>query len=175
MRPSLAAVLPALLLAGLGGPALGGCGSEDAELPIDRLESEVAALYPAADERVRVDVRCAGPLAAEVGATQDCRVAVRRDLATVRATVVEQTDAGPVFETAPVLPADQVARTVLDGLTREEYVVGEVVCESELVGVVGESVACTATPPDGGRPTPVEASVRAVEGLDVRLRYRLVG
>lgn len=170
--------------------ALGGCATTRTEaLTAEALADEVAALYPPAGD-TRVDVRCDGPLAGEVGATQDCRVAVRRDVATVRATVTEETDDGPVFETVPVVAAADVAQTVLDGLVREEYVVGEVVCEGELVGVVGESITCRATPPGDDRttssnetddadeaPEPVDvvATVRKVVGLDVRLRYRLVG
>ncbi|MDN4172026.1 DUF4333 domain-containing protein [Nocardioides sp. SOB77] len=154
--------------------ALGGCGTEDADLSADALADEVAALYPGAGD-ARVDVRCDGPLAAQVGATQDCRLAVRRDLATVRATVTRESDDGLEFTTVPVVPADRVARTVLRGLGEEGYVVGEVVCAEELVGVVGESVACRAGPPDGGRRTEVEATVRAVDGLDVRIRFRLPG
>ncbi|NHC22885.1 DUF4333 domain-containing protein [Nocardioides sp. IC4_145] len=168
-RPLLraAGLAPALLLVACGGTTTG-------DLSADALAAEVAALYPAAGD-ARVDVRCAGPLAGELGATQDCRVAVRRDVVTVRATVTEESDEGPMFETVPVVAAGRVARTVLRALVADEYVVGEVACEAELVGVVGESVACRAAPPDGGRRAGVTATVHRVEGLDVRIRYRLVG
>ncbi|MDN4161333.1 DUF4333 domain-containing protein [Nocardioides abyssi] len=171
--PGAPAALAAVL--GLLGWGLAGCGeATTGELSAAALADEVAALYPAAG-RARVDVRCDGPLAGEVGASQECRVAVRRDVVTVRATVTGETDEGPTFETVPVVPADEVARTVLAALTDDEYVVGEVVCEAELPGVVGASVACRAAPPDGDRRTRVEATVERVDGLQVRIRYRLVG
>lgn len=189
VRPPL--LVPVLGL--VGALTLTGCSTARTEaLTAEALADEVAALYPPAGD-TRVDVRCDGPLAGEVGATQDCRVAVRRDVATVRATVTEETDDGPVFEAVPVVAAADVAQTVLDGLVRGEYVVGEVACEGELLGVVGEEITCRATPPGDGRPTSADetgetdetdgapdavevvATVRKVVGLDVRLRYRLVG
>jgi hypothetical protein len=167
-RPLLraAGLAPALLLAA--------CGSDTVGLSAAALQDEVAALYPAAED-ASVEVTCASGLGAEVGAHRDCEVRVDRQRATVRATVTEEREDGPVFEVVPVVQADRVARTVLRSLLDDEYVVGEVACEAELVGVVGESVACRAAPPDGGRRTDVEATVRRVDGLHVRIRYRLVG
>ncbi|MBC9734284.1 hypothetical protein [Nocardioides marmotae] len=169
-------LLLAAALAAAGGTVTStlACTAQPQDLSAEALAEEVASLYPGAGD-TRVDVRCEGPLAAEVGATRDCRVAVRRDVVTVRARVTEAGDAGPVFTTVPVVAADRVARTVLRGLGEDGYVVGEVVCAGDLLGVVGASVSCRAAPPDGEGRTEVEAIVRAVDGLDVRLRFRLAG
>ncbi|WP_435746908.1 DUF4333 domain-containing protein [Nocardioides sp. SYSU DS0663] len=158
------------LAVGLGLP-VAGC-AEDRALSADRLEDEVAALYPAGDAGARVRVRCDDGLEASEGATSDCRVDVGDERAMVRATVTASGDEGPRFEVVPFVPAERLARELLGILVEEEYVVGEVLCLGDLLGRPDESVTCTAEPPAGGRRTIVEAEVASVRGLDVSVRYR---
>lgn len=159
------------------GMLLAGCAdAEHGSLERADLEERVAAHYPPRGDR-EVTVRCDGGLGGEVGAIQNCVVRVGKDRAVARSTVTEAGEDGPRFETVPVVPAEQVARKVLAALIAEEYVVSEVVCAGELVGVPGESVACTAkpAPPATGGPVELRARVGAVRGLDVAIRYRITG
>ncbi|WP_341927791.1 DUF4333 domain-containing protein [Nocardioides psychrotolerans] len=154
--------------------ALGGCATEDQPVSArsisqDELESQVAGMYPAQDDATTVRVTCEGELPATAGASEECRVQVDRQRATVRVSVTEVVAEEVRIDSVLVVPADRVAQELLEALTEEEFHVDEVVCPDELLGEVGEQVTCTATPNTGSGK--VTATVTQIRGLRVDFDY----
>lgn len=168
--PTRAATAAAAVLA----LVLGGCVTEEQPVSAqsisqDELASQVAGMYPAKDDTTTVRVTCDGDLPATAGATQECRVKVDRQRAMVRVSVTDVVDTEVRIDSVLVVPADRVARELLEALTREAFQVDEVVCPGELLGRVGETVTCTVTPNTGSGE--VTATVTKIRGLRVDFDY----
>ncbi|WP_309648731.1 DUF4333 domain-containing protein [Nocardioides sp.] len=153
---------------------LGGCATQDRPVSAqsisrDELESQVAGMYPAKDDTTTVRVTCDGELPATAGASEECRVQVDRQRATVRVSVTEVVAQEVRIDSVLVVPADRVASELLEALTEEAFHVDEVVCPGELLGRVGETVTCTVTPNTGSGS--VTATVTKIRGLRVDFDY----
>lgn len=154
--------------------ALDGCAVQDEPAPArsisrDELESQVAGMYPAADDQTTVRVECEGELPAQEGASQECRVQVDKKRATVRVSVTEVVAQEVRIDSVPVVPASRVAQELLDALLDEGFHVEEVTCPDELVGRLDEQVTCTVTPNTGSGE--VTATVTRIRGLKVDFDY----
>ena len=178
----LAALGPALAVASLALAALAGCGSSgDASTSVDPgaslaradLEKRLSTMYTtASDPTGSIDASCRGDLAAEVDATQDCRLEVGGQSADVRVRVSSVSGSDPKLDVTPFLTADKVAASITRSLAAKGFGVDSVDCASDLVGEKGRTVDCTAAPADGdGR---IVATVSSVDGLRVRFDYEVV-
>ncbi len=153
-----------------------GCAREeqppDLTISRDELETEVAGMYPPKKATTTLTVTCGGDLAAEVDASQDCRVLVdeRRAEVHVRVTGLDGND--PSIEAVPFVRADRVAEELLAALTEEGYHVTKVTCPGELAGTVGGEVTCTVVPNNGRGD--VVVSVSEVRGLKIDFVYEPV-
>ncbi len=152
---------------------LAACSEPDAaparSISVDELETQVAGMYPAKNERTTVRVVCESELDARVGASEECRVQVDKQRATVRVSVTEVVADEVSIDSVLVVPAARVAGKLLEALTGEGFQVDEVVCPGELLGTVGESVTCTVTPNTGSGE--VTATVTKIRGLRVDFDY----
>ncbi|WP_372729915.1 DUF4333 domain-containing protein [Nocardioides sp.] len=166
---SIAAVAVSLL-------ALSGCSTQVSETAIvsqAQLETQVSALFTAADPEVEVVATCAGDLGARVGATQDCHLDIGKQDADVRVRVTEIVGKQTKFVTTPFVPATRVAKNIARSLRKQGYRVDQVVCQSELIGEVGAKAICVLAPAD--RDGKVRAKVKSVKGLKVNFDYRVLG
>lgn len=164
--------LVALLAVGL--LTLGACADDtepDRTISRSDLERQVAATYPPKGAGTKVTVECAGDLAGEVDATQECTVSVNRQRAQVRVTVTGIDGEETVVDAMPFVPAERVAEELLAALTDEGFHVAKVTCPRELPGVVGGKVTCTVTPNKGDGD--VVATVTAVRGLHIDFDYEV--
>ena len=141
-------------------------------ISVDELEAQVATMYPAKNDKTTVRVTCDGELAAQEGASQECRVRVDKQRAAVRVSVTEVVAEEVRIDGVLVVPAARVAQELLEALTEEGFAVDEVVCPGELLGTVGETVTCTVTPNTGSGE--VAATVTTVRGLRVDFDYAVV-
>lgn len=145
-------------------------GVED--LTQSALEEQVAANITPDDPDAEVSADCAGGLAAEVDATQECHLDVGEEEADVRATVTKVNDEDVDFELSTYVPPDVVASTIKDSLAAQDVTVDTVECDDELRGEVDAKTMCTAAPADGeGR---IEVTVTSVDGLMVNFGYEVV-
>lgn len=146
-------------------------GGADAVTQAD-LEEQISGLYTADDPEAEITADCAGELAAEVDAQQDCHVNVGEEEADVHVVVTKVNDGDVDFETTPYVPAERVAETIKSSLADQEYEVDTVECEAELLGQLDETTTCTAQPADGEGT--IEVSVTQVDGLMVNFNYEVV-
>jgi hypothetical protein len=134
------------------------------------LEDEVAGLYSSSNPGDDLVASCAGELASEVDATQDCKVQVGGDVARVH-VVVASVDGNDVrFEATPYLPAAVVADSMKKSIADDGDPVDTVACDGELRGVQDSSTTCTVTPPAAGQP--YRAWVTSVDGLVINFSYK---
>jgi hypothetical protein len=164
--------LAATLVCVLG---LAGCSAEvstSKTVSQSEVEKQVAGALTVEDGVATPDVTCSGSLDAAVDATQDCHLESSDVASDVRVTVTSVDGSDAEFDIVPFLSADFVAEQILGSLSDQGYQVDTVECEGELLGVVDETVACTAQPSDGEGT--VEATVTSVDGLDVNFDYEVV-
>lgn len=154
---------------------LSGCsfsfGGPDAVTQAE-LEKQIAALYTPDNPGETIEAECAGTLAAEVDATQDCHLTVGEEEADVHVVVTKVGDEEVDFEATPFVPAERVAETIKSSLADQGYQVDTVECDGELLGQLDETTTCTAAPADGEGT--IEVKVTSVEGLMVNFNYEVV-
>lgn len=170
-RRALTTVAVATLVA-----MLSACAAEDPSAGVesisrDELESQVAAMYPAKDEQTTVSVACDGELPARAGASEECRVQVNKQRATLRVSVTEVVGEEVRIDSVVVVPAERLAEELLAALMDEGYHVEKVSCPRELAGTEGAKVTCTVTPNKGNGH--VVATVTAVRGLHIDFGYEV--
>lgn len=154
------------------------CAEQTFESSVSRedLEAEVAALYPPEDPSAGLAVTCEGGIEALVGSVRICRIERTDDPRTdsfVRVSVTDVVDDETRIRAVPFVPADRVAGVILESLIADGYVVTEVTCERELLGEVGASIGCAATPTTEGNDGAITATVTRVAGLRVVFDYEL--
>jgi hypothetical protein len=155
--------------------ALAGCSAEvspSKSVSRSELEKQVAGALTVQDGVEAPDVTCSGSLDAEVDASQDCRLESADVASDVRLTVTSVDGSDAEFDIVPFVAAEVVAEQILGSLSEQGFQVDSVECESELLGIVDEMVACTAQPSDGEGT--VEATVTSVDGLDIDFDYEVV-
>lgn len=136
------------------------------------LEKQVAGIYTPDDPNAEITADCDGTLEPEVDATQDCHLTVGEEKADVHVVVTKVGDDSVDFEATPYVPAERVAETIQTSLGDQGYDIESVECEDELLGVLEETTACTATPAEGDGA--IEVTVTSVDGLMVNFNYEVV-
>lgn len=153
--------------------ALAGCkaevstGSGSSSISQSDLETRLQDGTTPDDKSATVTATCGGELAKKVDATQDCHLEVGTESADVHVTVTS-TDGDGKFDVTPYLPAERVAETIKGSLVDSGNAIDSVECEGDLLGVVDETVTCTALPEETGGD--VLATVSSVDGLFVNFQ-----
>ncbi len=111
-----------------------------------------------------VTVECEDDLAGEVDATVDCPATIGEDPVTVRVVVTAVDGTDVEYELTPVVEADDVAASIEETLVAQDYPLGSVTCEGELIGVVDETQLCSVTDAKG-KEVAVESTVTSVDGF----------
>jgi len=164
------AALAALVLALTGCSGSGSTGPQSVSQ--SDLEKQVSGMFTPSDPSASVDASCAGDLTAKVDATQDCHLVVGKETADVRVTVTSVSGSDTRFDATPFVPADRVAETIKGSLAQQGYRLDSVDCQGELMGKVGETATCTASPAKGSGK--IRATVTSVDGLLVNFDYKVV-
>lgn len=111
-----------------------------------------------------VTVECEDDLAGEVDATVDCPATIGEDPVTVRVVVTAVDGTDVEYELTPVVEADDVAASIEETLVAQDFPLGSVACEGELIGVVDETQLCSVTDANG-KEVAVESTVTSVDGF----------
>ncbi|MGZ5404614.1 MAG: DUF4333 domain-containing protein [Nocardioides sp.] len=143
--------------------ALAAC-SEDAAVAQPDLEERLTEQITPDDPEDEVSVECEGDLAGEVDAEVDCPTTIGEDPVTLRVLVTAVDGSDLEYELTPVIEADDVAATIEETLTGQDYPVESVTCEGELIGEIDVTQTCAVTNSSGDE-IAVEATVTSVEGF----------
>lgn len=168
-------LVPILLVSACSGEvSIGGVDQvTEAEL-VAETEDQVTGV-----ERDTFEVTCDGGLDAEVGATQDCRVAGVQDAEAsdesigVRYVVTEVDGDEVSFSRTPFLDAESVALGVERHYSDQGITIDSVTCDDELIGEEGETTTCDITSSSDGDVT-VEATSTGLDGLNVTFDLTVV-
>ena len=143
--------------------ALAACSSEVTVAQSD-LEDQLTEQITPDNAEDEVSVECEGDLAGDVDATVDCPATIGQDPVTVRVLVTEVDGTDVEYELTPVVEAEDVATSIEETLTGQDYPVESVSCEGELIGEKDETQLCSVTD-SKGKEVEVEATVTSVDGF----------
>ena len=143
--------------------ALSACSGE-VTVAQSELEEQLTEQITPDNPEDEVSVECEGDLAGEVDATVDCPATIGEDPVTVRVLVTGVDGTDVEYDLTPVVESDDVAATIEETLTGQDYPVESVTCDGELVGVIDQTQTCAVANTDGEEIS-VEATVTSVEGF----------